>query len=375
METVFWLAAAFIAYTYAGYPVLVWVMAQWRPHKDVDTASVRDWPSVCLIVPVFNEQHRVARKIANLRELDYPCERMRILFVSDGSTDETNACIAREPGIGLIAYPERHGKPHALNTAVQQAEADILVFTDVRQEIASDALRYLVARLVLDPEVGAVSAELSHVDAQTHEEAHIGLYWRYEKWIRRAESRLASTVGVSGALYAIWRRDYVFLPEDALLDDFEIPMAILRHGRRVVLERRAMVYDVLQKNTSGERTRKVRTLTGNFQVFARHPWLFSPRANPVFFQFVSHKVFRLAVPYALVLVFVTSVLATGPVYVIAAAVQGICYIAALAGMMIPALREFRLVSFMVVFLELNWAAVLALKNFVTGDIHARWEKT
>lgn len=374
MEILFWSALVFVFYTYFGYPCLISVIARTKPAHEPDVSSVNQWPSVCVVVAVYNEESRVRRKIDNLRNLDYPTEKLRLLFVSDGSTDSTAAQIAQETGVDLLSYEQRMGKPHALNTAVRGVDSEIIVFTDVRQQLERGAIRYLVANL-MELGIGAVSGELTHIDPSTQTARHIGLYWRYEKWIRKNESRFSSTLGVTGALYAIWRENYSELPDDTLLDDFEIPMQIVRHGKRVVFESRALLYDELQQNTSSERARKIRTLTGNFQSFARNPWLFSPIHNPLFFQFLSHKVFRLLVPYALILILVTSILIDGSFYFIIMMLQVTFYTAAISGILIPALRDNRLVSFTTVFIELNWAAVVALRNFCGGRIHARWEKT
>lgn len=376
METLFWCAFAFVAYTYIGYPLAIWLIALLVHERRTEPAQVTEWPRICVIVAAYNEEERVARKIRNLKSLDYPRERMRIVFVSDGSKDATAARVAAEGGIELIAYDQRRGKPHALNRAVEAAEgADILVFTDVRQELSREALRYLVARLVCAPQVGGVSGEMVHMDPQTHAAAYIGLYWRYETWIRKAESRIGSTIGATGALYAMWRRDYAELPEDTLLDDVVIPLGVVRRGLRVVLEERAVIYDELQKEAAGERRRKTRTLTGNFQAFARAPWLFVPWRNPIFIQFLSHKLFRLFVPYALVLMLAASLVAEGTLYRVMAAGQILFYLLPLPGLLYPRWRNHRLISFIVVFLELNWAALVALGNFVMRRTDARWEKT
>ena len=373
MEILFWSALVFVFYTYFGYPCLISMLARTKPAHEPDVSSVKEWPSVCVVVAVYNEESRVLGKIENLRRLDYPGEKLRILFISDGSTDSTATLITQEKGVDVLSYEHRRGKPHALNTAVRNIDSEIIVFTDVRQQLERGAIRYLVANIMLQG-IGAVSGELIHVDPATQTARHIGLYWRYEKWIRKYESRFSSTLGVTGALYAIWRKDYPELPEDTLLDDFEIPMQIIRRGKRVVFESRALLYDELQQNTSSERARKIRTLTGNFQSFARNPWLFSAVQNTLFFQFLSHKVFRLLVPYALVLIFIASFFSDGGFYSIIIALQVAFYAAAISGMLIPALRGNRLVSFTTVFIELNWAAVLALRNFCSGRIHARWEK-
>jgi cellulose synthase/poly-beta-1,6-N-acetylglucosamine synthase-like glycosyltransferase len=371
---IFWTSLAFVAYTYVLYPVGIWLLSRLRAEEVADPERVREWPSVTIVVAVYNEQQRVLAKIENLRSLDYTPDRLRVLFVSDGSTDATNDLIAGQRDVELLAYPERRGKPHALSRALERVASEVVVFTDVRQMLEPHAVRRLVARLQ-SPDVGAVSGELVHRDPVTHAAAHIGLYWRYEKWIRRAESRFASTVGVTGALYAIRRADYVPLSDDALLDDFEIPMQIVRRGHRVVFESGAVIYDELQQDTAGERKRKVRTLTGNFQAFARHPWMFLPWHNPVWVQFLSHKVFRLFVPYALVSMLGASFLASGAVYTLAAAAQALFYAASLAGLAFVGWRRNRLISFAVVFLQLNWAAVLAMRNALSGSIDARWEKT
>ncbi|MGE5097695.1 MAG: glycosyltransferase family 2 protein [Betaproteobacteria bacterium] len=372
MEATFWAALAFIAYAYAGYPLAVWALGRRRPETPAPEPA--QWPGVTVVMAAHNEEGRMAAKLRNLRALDYEPSLLHVIVVSDGSTDGTAAAVAREPGVELVEIAERRGKPHALNMALARATSEVILFTDLRQDLEPTALRALVRRL-LQPGVGAVSGELVHRQPGTRTAATIGLYWRYEKWIRRAESRLASTVGVTGALYAMRRADYSPLPEDTILDDFIVPMRLARRGARVLFEPRAIAYDELQRDMAGERKRKVRTLTGNFQAFAREPWLFSPARNPIFIQFLSHKVFRLFVPYAMAVLLAASIVSSGPVYAAAGAAQAAFYGMAAAGAMLPTLRRLRAVSFALVFLELNWAAVLALRNFITGGIDARWEKT
>lgn len=374
MDVVFWISVAFIVYTYFGYPLLIWLMSLGRRELLLDLEKISEWPSVEIIIPVYNEEHNILEKINNLALLHYPKNKLRIMFVSDGSKDGTNDVLKSQQDISFVAYATRKGKAHALNEALKRSTADIVVFTDARQWLAPDSIKRIVARLQ-QPGIGAVSGELQHTDPHTQISRHVGLYWRYEKWIRKVESRIHSTAGVTGALYAIRRKHYTPLREDTLLDDFEVPIQILRAGYRIVLESGAMVYDLPQESMIGERKRKVRTLTGNYQAFLRNLWLFSPSHNPIFLQFISHKVFRILVPYAMVFSFIGSLMANGNFYISMGLIQGLFYSVGLLGLLWPALRRTRIVSFIVVFLEMNWAAVMAFWYFIFQRIEIRWEKT
>lgn len=374
MDVIFWCSALFIVYTYAAYPVAIWLLAKTRRQPAPPRLPDADCPLVTVVIAVHNEQRRVAAKIANLRALDYPQDKLRVIFVSDGSTDGTEAEIARHPGVEAIAYSPRQGKATALNTAMRQVTTPVVLFCDVRQKADAAALRLVVARL-MQPGVGVVSGELVHYDPETHAAANIGLYWRYEKWIRQSESDWSSVVGATGAFYVMRREAFVPLAPDTLLDDFEIPMQVARQGLRVQFEGGAQVFDELQQDLQGERKRKIRTLGGNFQSFSRHPWLFSPRENPILLQFLSHKVFRLAVPYAMVFALLSSALSPTPAVQVLAVLQTLFYIGALSGRFVPALARNKLISFAGVFVELNWVAMLAGLQFWSGRSDVKWEKT
>lgn len=374
MEIIFWIATAFILYTYAGYPLLIRFLAGKSTSILGDPDKQKKWPNISIIVPVHNEEANVISKLDNLKSLDYPQSKLEIIFVSDGSTDRTNELLESCSDIKLISYSPRKGKPTALNTAVSDACSDILLFTDVRQELDNQAIKFLVSTLEHN-NVGAVSGELIHRDPVSHTGRNVGLYWRYEKWIRKAESKFHSTAGVTGALYIIHRNDYSPLLEDTILDDFEVPIHILKKGHRVVFDPRAKIYDEVQEESSAEQKRKIRTLTGNYQSFTRNLWLFLPRFNPIFFQFLSHKVFRLLIPYALIFTIVSSFLLPGLFYQSIFWLQLVFYGLALAAFVWPTLRMNRLINLIVVFVSMNWAVLVALKNVLTQKIEVRWEKT
>lgn len=372
MEVLFWLSAAVIVYTYFGYPILIWLLSRKQPTPVIQEPT--EWPSITLLTPVFNDLEKARKKIENLTALDYPKDKVTIMMVSDGSTDGCDEELSKDPRIKFIAYADRQGKPTALNTGVKQIESEIIVFTDVRQQVKEDAVKKLVTRL-LEPGTGAVSGELVLLDPETNTGAHVSLYWQYEKFIRKAESKVASVAGVTGALYAIYTKDYTPLAPDTLLDDFEVPLEIIRQRKRCIMEPGAIIYDYPQNDTAGEKIRKVRTLTGNFQSFFRHPWVFSPAKNPIWLQFISHKFLRLVVPYFLLLTLISSALIPHAFYQLAFWGQVLFYALALGSNVLPALKNNRIASLANVFTELNWAAVLALKNYLSQEVNVKWDKT
>jgi cellulose synthase/poly-beta-1,6-N-acetylglucosamine synthase-like glycosyltransferase len=371
MMLVFWCSVLLITYTYVMYPIMVWGAAKCRPFAGPRIACGRQpLPMVSICIASRNEAGRLPGKIANLLSQDYPANLLEIIIASDGSTDATLVVARSMPGVVVLDCPSR-GKAAALNAAVAAARGSILVFTDVRQTLGPDALSILVDRL-RDASVGVAGGELVHAPAGTGPGASIGLYWRYEKAIRRAESELFSTLGASGALYALRRADFTPLREGTLLDDFEVPMAVLRTGRRIVLESRAKAYDVVESTLAGERRRKIRTLAGNWQSLANNPWLLAPWDNPACWQYLSHKLFRLLVPYAMLAALIAAWLASGRLYRSAAILQSVFWAVALLGSCLPAFRRLRIISFASLLLELNWAAVAGLLYFCSRRTGALW---
>jgi poly-beta-1,6-N-acetyl-D-glucosamine synthase len=313
METLFWASALLVAYVYAGYPLLlvVWSAVATRPVRKRSTSDSRHWPRVSVIVAAHNEAARLPRRVANLLEQVYP-HPLEIIVVSDGSTDDPRSALApfTDDGVILLELP-RGGKPTALNAGVAAATGEIVVFADARQTFAHDSILHLVANFS-DPHVGGVTGELI-LDAELTPAADstvgdgVGLYWRYEKWLRRRESRICSTLGATGALYALRRELWSPLPAETLLDDVLAPMRVVLAKKRIVFEERARAFDRVSSNGSIEARRKTRTLAGNYQILLLEPRLLIPFVNPVWVQYLSHKVGRLLVPWALLTTFVASV--------------------------------------------------------------------
>jgi poly-beta-1,6-N-acetyl-D-glucosamine synthase len=367
MKWFFWGAAFLIGYTYAGYAGWLWVRARLWPWP---VLLGQQEPYVSLVMVVRNEEQWLESKLRNLLELDYPPERCQIVVVSDGSTDRTEAILREHtdnPRVRVILNQLSSGKACGLNDAMAWTEGEIVVFTDARQKIESGAIRRLVENFA-DPDVGSVSGELMLGDFNSGEAAHgMGLYWRIEKMIRQLESASGSTVGATGALYAVRRELLVPLPPRTILDDVYLPMHVVRQGARVIFEPRAKAWDMASLGTDREFKRKVRTLSGNYQLLQIVPWILS-RSSPIRFEFVSHKLLRLLVPFALLAMLVTSAFLTGPLYRFALALQLAFYgLAGLGRLGLPS----RIADTALTFVVLNAAAVVAFTNFVTGR-EATW---
>ncbi|MBI1735596.1 MAG: glycosyltransferase family 2 protein [Candidatus Rokubacteria bacterium] len=372
-EPLFWAALLLLAYTYAGYPLVMWLRARARPRPWRSGGAL---PTVTIVVVAYNEAPRIERRLQNLLTLDYPASRVNVLVASDGSTDGTAArARAVDPRrVTVVAFDQRRGKPAVLDDVVPRARGDVVVLADARQHFERRALRALAAPFT-DPSVGAVSGELMLLSLHSTPGADgAGLYWRYEKAIRRAESLVGSTVGATGAIYAIRRRLFEPIPEDTLLDDVLIPVHIARQGYRVVLVSEARAWDRVMP-VRHEFGRKVRTIAGNFQLLARERWLLSPLQNPLWFQTVSHKALRLLGPALLAVTFLANLpLAAHPVYGLALAGQVICYTAAAAGWLVQrAGRSPRWLTPPYMFCVLNWATVVAFARFASGRQPVTWQ--
>jgi cellulose synthase/poly-beta-1,6-N-acetylglucosamine synthase-like glycosyltransferase len=361
---IFWLSLTGILYTYAGYPALMWMLARIR---------MRPWtakpitPSVSVVLAVHNGAALLPRKIEHLLGLDYP-KIKEIIIVSDGSTDGTEELLAAQshPRLTSIILGEHSGKAVAVNAGMAKASADLILFVDIRPEMAPGAIQQLVSNFA-DPKVGCVTGELNlRVGGHDVTSAAVsGIYWRYENWIRTCESICGSPVGVYGGFYAVRRELAVPLPAGLILDDMFQPLSIIRRGYRSVLDSQAYVYDSWPEKMEAEFHRKVRTLAGNFQLFRLAPWTLTPR-NPVFFQLVSHKVMRLVVPYLMVLMLAASLaLARGSLfYRTFAALQIFGWAVAIAGLRyrIPLLH--RIAAPASALLVLLAAAVAGLYKFL-----------
>lgn len=361
-----------LAYTYFGYPLLIGLLARIVPFRPRPNPSWQPTVSVC--VAAYNCAAYIGAKLDSLLGLDYPADRLEILVYSDASTDGTDEIVAakaaKDARIHLLRGGVRMGKPTALNCMRERATGEVLVITDSRQPLDPSALQALVT-LLGSPEVGCVTGNLV-----LEGKAGSGVYWRYENWIRKQESRFGSVTGMTGPLSALRRADLGPLPADLILDDVWIPMRLRLRKARVLLAEDAIARDQAFDDDR-EFGRKARTLAGNYQVFCWMPQLLVPFVNPSWFETVSHKIARLLCPWFFLTLLLACVIGavngfdargfeTQTLRLLLVAQVAFGLLAALGG------RAGRIGTVARTFVVLNVAAVVGLGRFISGGQKVTW---
>jgi biofilm PGA synthesis N-glycosyltransferase PgaC len=366
MKPAFWISSACVVYTYLGYLLWLRLRARLRP-RQVQRGVYAGTASIVMVVR--DEVGRVSTKLQNLLALEKTGKGAEVIVISDGSSDGTEQILRQFEDRGMIkaiVHQEVRGKAACISDALGIATGDILFFADVRQRIEPPALRLLAENFV-DSEVGCASGELMLGDPESGEATlGMGLYWRIEKLVREMESASGSMIGATGAVYAVRRELAVAPPAGTIIDDVFIPMQVARQGKRVVFDSRARAWDVPDLGRDREFERKVRTLSGNYQLLQLCPWLLTSN-NPLRFEFISHKLMRLVVPFALAVIFLTTLFLSGPFYRFALLIQILFYgsgLLALARLNAGPLA--RVADAAYTFVVLNMAAAVAFANFITG---------
>jgi cellulose synthase/poly-beta-1,6-N-acetylglucosamine synthase-like glycosyltransferase len=364
------LGAAWIVYVLAGYPLILAAWARIFP-KPIRKELVPR--RVSIVIPVRNGARWIEAKIRSMLESDYPGELMDVLVVSDGSTDETDRMVRDFPDarVRLLALPPG-GKAIAVSRGLAEVTGEIVILTDVRQAFHPAALAKLVSCFA-EAAVGIVTGELVIREGQSHEEYNTGLYWRYEKWIRRNLNRIDAMLGATGSIYAIRRELAVPIPAEILLDDVYLPFAVAMRGFRIYFEDQAKAYD-MPMSLKAEFWRKVRTQAGVYQILFRFPALLSP-FNRRFIHFLSHKLARLLLPFAMIAVGVASCFLPAPYRTPLLIAQACFYLLALIDPLIPERSQAKRLSAVIrAFVVLTAAAFCALAVFIL-PAQRLWKET
>ena len=343
MKIVFWIALFIVFYTYIGYGILLYIIIRLkrlfvgRPHEAVLPAD-DELPTMTLMICAYNEEDIVKEKMANTLALDYPKDKFRTMWVTDGSNDHTNELLAAYPEVDIVFSPERRGKTAALKHGLRELKTRYVAFTDANTMINTGALRE-IARLFSDPTVGCVSGEKRVAARKAGEMASEGegLYWRYESTLKRWDSELYSAMGAAGELYAIDPQLCREVPDEALLDDFMLSMYVVQAGKRIAYTSDAYAREYGSANIYEESKRKRRIAAGGLQSIWWLRSMLNPLRQPlVTFQYVSHRVLRWSItPVAMVLLLIVNIalvaMGAGTFYTVMLILQTLFYLMALAG--------------------------------------------
>lgn len=379
----FWAGVFLVFYTYLGYGILLWMLVKIReavrPARQYDFPA--DPPEVTLLIAAYNEQEVVPVKMANCRALDYPSGKLRISWVTDGSTDRTAELLRAYDEVTVLHDARRGGKTAALNRALEHITTPLVVFTDANTMLNSGAIREIV-RAFEDPRVGCVAGEKRVAEAaQTGAAATEGVYWKYESKLKELDYRLHSAVGAAGELFAVRRGLWKTLPEDTLLDDFSASMLIAAEGYKIAYCKEAYALETPSADMREEGKRKQRIAAGGLQSVWRLRKLLNPfRYGVLWFQYVSHRVLRWTLTplwlIALLPLNVALLWSEHPgLYAVLLTLQGAFYLAALAGWALERRgRRSRLVFIPYYFLFMNLNVFRGAWYLATHRGGGAWEK-
>jgi len=377
MEILFWVSAFFVLYPYAGYPLLLWLLGLARKKPPApDAAEPRDWPALTLLIAAYNEEAVIGEKLENSLALDYPPEKLEIVVASE-STDRTNEIVEsyRRRGVKLHAFRQRRGKPALLHSTVPLARGEIVVFSDANALYELQALKRL-ARHFADPRLGCVSGQLVYDGGTGAAAAGESLYWRYEQWLKRLESRLGALLGANGSIFALRKSLYAPLDETRG-DDFELTVRVLLRGHRAILDPEARSHEPSSSGVRAEFRRHVRIVSW----FLESTWMllaeaWRGRRAQLAVQLVSHRLLRWAAPLYLLGLLASSAAAESGFYRAAFGAQLAFYAAALLGWQLDARGTSlpALLRLPYYFCALHVAALVGLGRGLSAPRVAAWEK-
>lgn len=384
MNIIFWSSTFVIIYTYLLYPIVVYILSK-NSVKTQNIFATEYTQPVSILLVVFNEEKNIQRRINNLLAQQPNTVIKEIIIVSDGSTDQTNNIVhanikSTSAKIKLIVSEKNDGKAAGINIGLEHVKSEIIVFADARQEFEIDTVQKL-ARHFYDSNIGAVSGHLMfrNNNSDTSAPASIGLYWRYETWLRINEAKYDSVIGCPGSVYAVKRECVKAPPRGLILDDLWIPIQVVMKGKKVAYDPTAIAWDNAEQEYAKEHKRKIRTLAGNYQLIFSDPKIVSPFHNRLWWMFISHKLLRLIVPFALFSALVSNIMLYdySIFYTTSFYIQLLFYASAVAGGLIQNKTiavTCRLCNFTYFFVNLNWAAVSGLYYILLKKENSLWNK-
>ena len=387
LKVLFWICLIICVYTYVGYGILLYLLVLLKrlikgAPQQAELPNDQALPDVAFMVCAYNEQDVVEMKMKNIHDFDYPKEKLHVIWVTDGSTDDTNERLKAYPDVEVVFSPERRGKTAALNHGISQVKSEITVMTDANTLVNREAIREIV-RCMQDPQVACVAGEkrvMSRHEGEIAAEGE-GLYWKYESALKRLDSELYSAMGAAGELNAIRTKLYEPMPEAALLDDFVMSMKLVEQGYKIAYTSKAYAMEYGSANLEEESKRKRRIAAGGLQSSWWLRSMMNPFKNPIVaFQFVSHRVLRWSItPIALMALIPLNValvmMKGGTVYTIIWILQILFYLAALGGYLLEQHgRKNKLLYVPYYFLFMNINVFRGMHYLKTHQGGGTWEK-
>lgn len=386
---IFWISLFLIFYSYVGYGILVWILVKLKAAfkgrqaaTSKQPASGDQYPAVALVVAAYNEEDFILEKIQNTLALDYPKDKLELIFITDGSNDNTPAIVARFPQILLLHQPDRQGKVAAMNRAIRQVQSPLVIFCDANTLLNTACVREIVKHYE-DPKVGGVAGEkkIMQQGKDAAAAAGEGLYWKYESFLKRLDSDLFTTVGAAGELFSVRKSLFEQAPEGTIIEDFVQSLKLVINGYVVRYEPNAYAAEAPSASIKDEMKRKVRICAGAFQAMVLLKELFNVFKYPVAsFQFISHRILRWTVcPVALILLLLSNILIVimggGFFYQAVLVLQAIFYILGITGW-IYASRNIRLKAVYIpfYFLFMNLSVFIGFSRFLRNKQTVLWEK-
>lgn len=375
IEGFLWVCIWVLVWTYAAYPIFIWILSKVRPLPWIKNEF---HGRLSLIVAAHNEEDVIREKIENSLKLNFGAGLSEIVFVSDGSTDSTESILNEykhsSENLQILSYQPRAGKAHALNVGVEKAKGDIFIFSDANVLIEIDACKSLLEPFC-DERVGAVCGKVLVKAKGEQEVAGESLYMKYEGWVQRSEAKFHSMVGIDGALFALRRELFTPLRPDIILDDFTLSMEAPLAGLRIVYADEALAVEEVVPSAENEFRRKARIVSGGYQYLAGLLKRNRSFGGIMWFEFVSHKIFKWLAPFAMIYVFFANLLLTDiTAYKWLFAAQVVFYLFALLGYVVKSLRKVHIVYLPYYFCVVNFAAFVGFFRYLLQGQRVLWDK-
>ncbi|MGB0931327.1 MAG: glycosyltransferase family 2 protein [Chitinophagales bacterium] len=384
LQIIFWVSVFLVVYTYIGYGFILFLMVKIKRMlgwSDVIPEKPTEFPEVTFVVAAYNEQDWIVDKINNTLDLEYPKDKIKYFFVTDGSNDRTPEIIQQYPQIKLFHRPERAGKIAAVERIMEFVETPIVIYTDANTMVNKEAI-YNIVRHYENPKVGAVAGE-KRISMDAEDAANAageGIYWKYESSLKRWDSELYSVVGAAGELFSLRTEMYEAVPKDTIIEDFYMTLRIAQKGYKVRYEPNAYAVEGPSASVKEELKRKIRIAAGGIQAIVRlAPLLNIFKYGMLTFQYVSHRVLRWTLaPLVLPLILATNIalaVSTGGMYLAILMLQVLFYAFAAMGYVFEQ-KKIKVKAFFVpyYFCIMNYAVYRGFMRNWAGSQSVMWEK-